>query len=108
MTKEEANKIVKSFSRTLILVEELRSVFCPRFFPLSLLEYPKEKIQQALTGALNYAELYQDKDSAALIKSGLMALCSFIDDEEAYNENHKILGRKKYWELLKCQNEDYN
>jgi hypothetical protein len=104
MTNDEADKIVKSFSRTLILVEELRLVFCPKVFPQSLLEYPKEKIQQAITNALNFAEHHQDKETAALIKAGLAELVLFIDDEQAYNENHEILGKKEYWELLKQQN----
>ena len=97
MTNAEANKIVKSYSRTLILVEDLRETLCPRYFPESLLEYPKEKIREALQNALNYAELRHDKDTAELIKEGMLNLSLFIEDEEAYHENHQILGRKEYW-----------
>lgn len=104
MTNQEAETIVKSFSRTLIFIEELRTVLCPRFLPESLLEYPKDTIQQALQNALNYAELHQDRETIALIKAGMFELTAFIDDEEAYFENHKILGKKAYWELINQQN----
>lgn len=104
MTNEEAETIVKSFSRSLILAEVLRDALCPQYVPESLLEYPKDKIRQALAAALNYATLQKDKKTVAIIQSGIHNLQLFTDDETAYRENHEILGRKEYWDLLNRRN----
>lgn len=104
MTTDETNKIITSFSRALILVQRLRRVLCPQVFPQSDLEYPKEEIAIALTSALNYAYLNKDHQTAQMLNTVITELDSFIDDEEAYNETHKALGRREYWELLRKQN----
>ncbi len=77
---------------------------CAVWYPESLLAYPKETIRKALETALLTYELQGEKETVTLLEAGLANLDNFIDDEEAYNRNHKVMGQKSYWEALRQQN----
>ena len=95
MTTEETNKIVKSFNQTLIDVFINYALTYVRYtFPSRCLSIPK-KTELALTSALNYAYLNNDQKTARLLKTVMLELNLFIDDDEAYRENNKVLGRKE-------------
>lgn len=104
MTNDEIEKIIKSFSNTLLQANKFSLYLCAVWYPESLLEYPKEKIKKAIDIALISHNLKGDIETAELLKASLVYLDNFIDDEEAYIRNHRIMGRKTYWEEINKQN----
>lgn len=100
MSYKDAEKIVNAFGKTLEEVQKRRFTDYPLKFPQSLLPYPKEKIKDALIISQKIFEIINgklDKDLSA----GLIFLEDFIDDQEAYKINSRLLKRKEYWEALK-------
>ena len=104
MTTEEIDTIIKSFSNTLLEANHIASFLCAQWYPQSLLAYPKVTIHQALERALVSSNLQGDTETAELLNASLGYLENFIDDEDAYHRNHKIMGRKSYWEALRRWN----
>ena len=67
-------------------------------FPQSLLPYKKEEIISALEEAIKIKK--NDQKTVDLLKASLVFLNGFIDDQEAYNSNHQLLGQDGYWEAI--------
>lgn len=70
-------------------------------FPQSLLPQPKQEIRVVLEQAIKIKESQGELEAINLLKQALFFLDSFIEDEEAYKVNDKILGQDKYWETLR-------
>lgn len=85
----EIEKIVHEYGKIQEKVaQEIESKYPAMVFPKSLLLYPKEKVQKALSEALRYVD---DEQMAENLKSCTVFLDGFIDDEEANKRNTEIL-----------------
>lgn len=79
------------------VAQEIMSKYPAMVFPKSLLPYPKEKIQKALSDALRYVK---DQQMAENLKSCSVFLEGFIDDEEANKRNNELLNNKGFQESI--------
>ena len=70
-------------------------------FPQSLLPYPKETVKWAIEYALQYT---QDENIKENMKISLVWLSFYIKDEDANENNNKILNNPEYVETLKQNN----
>lgn len=68
-------------------------------FPQSLLPYKKEEIILAFEKAIKIKK--NDQKTVDILKYGLVFLDGFVDDQEAYNLNHKLLSKDNYWEEIR-------
>ena len=71
-------------------------------YPNSLLPYKKDNILAAFEKAIEIKR--DDLKTVELLRSGLVFLDGFVDDQEAYNSNHQLLGRAGYWEAVRRKN----
>lgn len=98
MTIREAQKIIREFGKTIVVVSRATIVLFPSLYkPESLLPYPKKTIKRAIKIALPFCS---DKDRQ-LIEGSRTFLDYFVDDREAYLANKKILDKEEFWEALK-------
>lgn len=68
-------------------------------FPQSLLPYKKEVIAAAIDEAINIKE--NNKETVNLLRVCRVFLGGFIDDQEAYKLNDKLLCQDGYWEAIR-------
>jgi len=96
-------KIIHDFGRTQEEVGSRIPTHYPSLkFPKSLLPYKKEEIISALDKAIEINR--DDSHTIELLNAGRVFLEGFVDDQEAYNSNHQLLGQEGYWEAIRRKN----
>jgi len=97
----EIETIVHAYGKTQEKVaQEIMTKYPAMVFPKSLLPYPKEKIQKALSESLRYVD---DEQMAENLKSCAVFLEGFIDDEEANKKNNELLNNKGFQDAIARQ-----
>jgi len=94
---EDIEKVVRDFGKVQEEVSKRIPTHYPTLkFPKSLLPYKKEVIAEAMKKAIQINPELSD-----LLGGSLVFLDGFIDDEEAYRENHGLLGETGYWKAIR-------
>jgi len=89
----EIEKIVHAYGKVQEEVsQQLISKYPTMTFPESLLPHPKEKVEHALKEAVKYTDDHQMVEN---LKSCLVFLEGFIDDDEADKKNKDVLEKMR-------------
>jgi predicted glutamine amidotransferase len=99
-------ELVRRYGKIIEMVfKEMLTKYPAMVFPQSLLPAPKEEIKSALLesiDSLEYTNYSQDEKNAisSQLKFALSFLDRFTDDNEANEENNKILNNRAYQQAL--------
>ncbi len=102
----DIEKIIRDFGE---LQEEVGNRIMTHYptlkFPQSLLPHSKEEISSAFDKAIQLK--YADQKVVEVLRAGKQFLLNFVDDKEAYDSNHQLLGQSGYWEALRRQSSKF-